>query len=76
MSEMILNVSTLQEILFKMIPTEMVKLRQDEGIISLIPYHVILKDECPLLGIAADSNLTVEKFLAMTREDKFLEELE
>ena len=33
----------------------------------------ITKDECPLLGIAADSSLTVEKFLAMKREDKLLE---
>jgi len=76
MSEMVLSVSALQETLFKMIPTERVKLRQDDGVISLIPFQEITKDECPLLGIAADSNLTVEKFLAMTREDKFLEGLE
>jgi len=29
--------------------------------------------DCPLLGIATDNNLTVEKFLAMKREDKELE---
>lgn len=76
MSEMVLSVSALQETLFKMIPTERVKLRQNDGIISLIPFQETTKDECPLLGIAADSNLTVEKFLAMTREDKLLEGLE
>ena len=76
MSEMVLSVSALQETLFKTIPTERVKLRQNDGVISLIPLQEITKDECPLLGIAADSTLTVEKFLAMTREDKVLEELE
>ena len=76
MPEMVLNVSSLQETLFKMIPTERVKLRQNDGIISLIPFREVTKDECPLLGIAVDSTLTVDKFLAMTREDKLLEGLE
>jgi len=76
MSEMVINVNTLQETLFKMIPTKKVKLRQNDGIISLIPFQEVTKNECPLLGIAADSSLTVEKFLAMTREDKVLEGLE
>ena len=76
MSEMVLSVNSLQETLFKMIPTERVKLRQKDGIISLIPFREVTKDECPLLGIAVDSTLTVDKFLAMTREDKLLEGLE
>jgi len=76
MSEMVLSVSALQETLFKMIPTERVKLRQKDGVISLIPVREVSKDECPLLGIAADSSLTVDEFLAMTREDKLLEGLE
>jgi len=76
MSEMVLNVSSLQETLFEMIPTEKVKLRRNDGIISLIPFHEVTQDECPLLGIAANSTLTVDKFLAMTREDKRLEGLE
>ena len=76
MPEIILRVSSLQETLFKMIPTERVKLRQKDGIISLIPFREVTKDECPLLGIAVDSTLTVDKFLAMTREDKLLEGLE
>ncbi|MCL2388023.1 MAG: hypothetical protein FWC89_10820 [Defluviitaleaceae bacterium] len=76
MPEMVLSVSSLQETLFKMIPTERVKLRQNDGIISLIPFREVTKDECPLLGIAADSTLTVDKFLAMTREDKLLEGLD
>jgi hypothetical protein len=76
MSEMVLNVSSLQETLFKMIPTKKVKLSRNNGIISLTPFREVTRDECPLLGIAADSTLTVDKFLAMTREDKVLEGLE
>ena len=76
MSEMVLSVNSLQETLFKMIPTERVKLRRYDGIISLIPLREAAQEECPLLGIAADSTLTVNKFLAMTREDKRLEGLE
>jgi hypothetical protein len=76
MPEMVLNVSSLQETLFTMIPTKRVKLRQNDGVISLIPFKEVTEDECPLLGIAVDSTLTVDKFLAMTREDKLLEGLE
>jgi len=76
MSEMVLSVKALPETLFEMIPTEMVKLRRTGDIISLIPLSEVTQEECPLLGIAADSTLTVEKFLAMTREDKLLEGLE
>jgi len=75
MSEMVLSVKALPETLFAMIPTERVRVRQADGVISLIPFREGTKDECPLLGIAADSSLTVEKFLAMTREDKALEGL-
>ena len=38
--------------------------------------HEIDEDECPLLGIAIGSSLTVEKFLEMTREDRILEGLD
>ena len=76
MSDMVLSVSSLQETLSKMIPTEKVKLRRNDGVINLIPFFEVTQDEYPLLGIAADSTLTVDKFLAMTREDKLLEGLE
>jgi len=75
MSETILSVKTLSETLYEMIPTERVKVRNADGIISLIPLRETTKAECPLLGLTAGSRLTVEKFLAMTREDKALEGL-
>jgi hypothetical protein len=39
------------------------------GIIKLI-YIVEEKNDCPLRGLAADSNLTVEKLFAMTHDEK------
>jgi len=76
MSEMILNVNALPETLFRMITTERVKLRKSGNVISLTPFNEVTKDECPLLGLTAGSSLTVDKFLAMTREDKILEGLD
>ena len=76
MTEMVLNVKALPETLSEMIQTERVKLRRTGNVISLIPLDEVTDDECPLLGLTSGSSLTVEKFLAMTREDKTLERLE
>ncbi|MCL2336627.1 MAG: hypothetical protein FWC60_04315 [Firmicutes bacterium] len=72
MDEMILNSRMLLESLFRMIRTEKVKVSESNGVVSLIP---ILESNngCPIRGIAADSNLTVDGFLAMKREEKGLE---
>jgi len=40
-----------------------------DGTITLIPIFESQND-CPLRGLAADSSLTVEKFLAMTHDEK------
>jgi hypothetical protein len=69
MSELVLNTSTLPESLYRLIRTEKVKVNEVDGIISLIPILEI-NDDCPLRGLAADSNLTVDKFLAMTHYEK------
>ena len=76
MSEMVLSVKAFPEILLEMIPAERVKLKQTGNVISLTPIREVTKDECPLLGLTAGSRLTVDKFLAITREDKILEGLE
>ena len=72
MTEMVLNTSTLPEPLFRMIRTEKVKVNEADGIISLTPILVV-KGDCPLRGLAADSNLTVDRLHAMTRDDKEIE---
>jgi len=71
MTEMVLNTSTLPEPLIRLICTEKVKVNEVNGIISLTPI-IEFEDDCPLRGFAADSNLTVDRFLAMTHNEKEL----
>jgi hypothetical protein len=66
---MVLSKHTLQETLFRMIPTENVRLRESNGVISITP----LREESGLLGIGVGSKLTAEKFADYTREEKELE---
>lgn len=68
MTEMILNTRTLPEPLFKLIRAEKVKVNEANGIISLTPIMESAPD-CPLLGLTADSGLTVDKFLAITHDE-------
>ena len=72
-TEMVLNARTLPEPLFRMIRTEKVKVNENNGVISLTPV-VETAGHCPLRGLAADSTLTVDDFLAMSRNDKELEQ--
>ena len=72
MTELVLNTNTLPEPLFRLICAEKVKVNENNGIISLIPI-LDNKNDCPLLGIAADCGFTVDDFLARKREEKVLE---
>lgn len=69
MTEIVMNTNTLPEPLLRMIRTEKVKVNEANGVISLTPILEI-KGDCPLRGLAADSKLTVDKFLAMTHDEK------
>lgn len=71
MIEMVLNTNTLPEPLFRLIRSEKVKVHEANGVVSLMPILEI-QGNCPLRGLAADSNLTVDKFLAMTHDEKEL----
>ena len=74
MSDMILSVKTLPKTLFRMLPTEKVKVRKINGEVHLIPIQEkVSVDDCPLLGLYADGKLTVDKHLAWSRDDKSLE---
>jgi len=71
--EIVLNTRTLPEPLFNMIRAEKVKVNEANGVISLIPI-IETQSGCPLLGLAADSSLTVDTFLAMTHDEKEMEQ--
>ena len=68
-TEMVLSTKTLPEVLYRMIRAEKVKVSETNGIISLTPI-VEVQSGCPLRGLAAESSLTVDKFLAMTHDEK------
>jgi len=72
MTEIVLSTNMFPEPLNYLIRSEKVKVNENNGVFNLIPI-LDTKDDCPLLGIAADSSLTVEKFLAMTQDDKEIE---
>ena len=69
MPEIILNTRTLPDPLFRMIRTAKVKVNEIDGEIRLTPV-LETKNGCPLRGLASDSELTVDKFLAMTHDEK------
>jgi hypothetical protein len=68
MSELVLTTSTLPEPLVRLIPTEKIRVNKANGVISLTPIEDSNSD-CPLLGLAADSSLTVDSFRAMTHDE-------
>ena len=72
MTEQIINKNSLQAYLSKIILSEKVRVKEIANGIVIEPVDDELY-ECPLFGIAAGSKLTVEKFLAMSYEDKELE---
>jgi len=71
MTELVLNTNTLPEPLFRLIRSEKVKVNEENGVVSLTPILEI-EGDCPLRGLAAESNLTVDSFLAMTHDEKEL----
>ncbi|MDR2711535.1 MAG: hypothetical protein LBB91_00285 [Clostridiales bacterium] len=56
----------------RLIKAKMVKIREDEGIVTVIP--VVDKVESPLRGFWGDGKLSTERFLEQKRLDKELEE--
>ena len=75
MTELVLNTNTLPEPLFRLIRSDKVKVNEENGIVSLTPILEIVGD-CPLRGLAADSSLTVDSFLAMTHDEYEIERVE
>jgi len=73
MREQIINTNSLQAYISKIISSERVKVKEINNVVTIEPVNENSFD-CPLFGIAAGSKLTVEKFLAITLEDKELEE--
>ena len=72
MINQVIDTSSLQPYLKALIRTEKVRVREANSVVTIEPVDE-KEYNCPLLGAAEGSKLTVEKFLEMTREDKELE---
>jgi hypothetical protein len=66
MTEMVLDKNTLQETLSRLIPTEKVKLRESDGVISITP----MRETNKMRGIAKGSSFNTEKLFENRRADR------
>ncbi|MCL2096236.1 MAG: hypothetical protein FWH10_04945 [Oscillospiraceae bacterium] len=76
MTEKVMDINAIYSYLGMTLNSKKARVRESDRIITIIPIDEATTEKnfsCPLLGIADGSNLTVEKFLAMSREDKELE---
>ena len=72
MTERVINIQSAPsylETLINSLSTDKVKVSEFNRVITIVPAEE-RKYNCPLLGAAVGSKLTVERFLEMTREDK------
>ena len=71
MSETVMSVNTLPDAIIRMFPSGKVKVREDKGVVTLIP---LKKDvECPLFGFFGDGKLSTKKIIEQKQLDKELE---
>jgi hypothetical protein len=75
MSETIMNTKAFPEILFKLIPTEKVRVKESNGVVQLIPVDDNFDSTFGLRGMFAEfEDMAVDKFLERKRLDKELEQ--
>ena len=72
MTELVLKTSTLPEPLFRLIPTERVKVSEIRGEVRLTPIVETAKS-FPLRGMFADGKISTEKFMENKQAEKELE---
>ena len=71
MNDLILNANVLPEPLLRMIRTDKVRVRETDGVITIMPVN---EADCPLLGLLADyEDYTLDSFLTRKYAEKELE---
>ena len=71
MSEMVIETKLLPEPLFRIIQTEKVRVREEKGLIQLIPIEETVDCTIGLRGILAGcDDMSVDKFLERSHADK------
>ena len=74
MNETVMNTRAFPEILYKLIPTEKVRVKEIDGMIQLMPVKENVDCTIGLRGILADyDDMSVDKFLERKRADKELD---
>jgi hypothetical protein len=73
MKDIILDSSILPEPLLKLVDTDKVRVHKADGVITMLPVEEKTNYIDKLYGSLAGGDLTVDKFLEWTREDKELE---
>jgi hypothetical protein len=70
MTDILLNANTLPEPLLNLVHSEKVRVRESNGVITILPAEEKMDYIDELYGCCSGGDLTVSKFLEWTREDK------
>ena len=73
MVERIMDINAIYSYLAATIQSKKVKVRETDRVITITPVDEAVIEErlnCPFLGIAADSNLSMDKFLKWKQEER------
>ena len=71
MSETVVDINALLDILLKLIPTKKVRIKEADGIIQIVPVNEVIDCTIGLRGILSDYDImSVNNFLERKRVDK------
>jgi hypothetical protein len=73
MTESVMNTNAVSSYLLTILRANKVRVREADRVITIVPLEDAATEKeygCPFLGIAADSSLTVDKFLERKREER------
>ena len=76
MTEKIMDINAISSYLLTTLRAKKVKVRETDYAITIMPVDDEITEKrlsCPFLGIAADSSLTVDKFLEWKHEEREVE---
>ncbi|MCL2294111.1 MAG: hypothetical protein FWC36_04510 [Spirochaetes bacterium] len=73
MTEMVVDIQSLPEMLFSRVPTKKVKVHENNGTITLTPFYEEKPRFDHLVGIFSDGKMSVDKFLEKKRQEVELE---
>jgi virulence-associated protein VagC len=74
MLDMVLDAQTLPEMIFSRIPTEKVRIHEENGSILLTPITEEKLDFNVLFGMFSDGKLSVDEFIKEKQNEKELED--